>query len=144
MYGQSRKDVFLTLLSVTSNFATLKLDTAVVQQKRLRGLILYLPAAIIPFYIYNKVYTPLRCTLFAYIYEGRSPWIHISVVLSFRHSGIDQAVVYVYMSAGVGRLSLLILIKGQCEGLSSGISAERYLLPRLFCFHNLCRLRSAD
>ena len=105
MYGQSRKDVFLTLLSVCSNFATLKPVTAVVQQRRLRGLILYLPAAIIPLYIYNKVYTLQRCTLFAYICEGRSPWIHISVVPSFRHSGIDQAVVYVYiLSAGVGRL----------------------------------------
>ena len=39
-----------------------------------------------------------------YICEGRSPWIHISVVLSFRHSGVDQAVVYVYISTGVGRL----------------------------------------
>ena len=40
------------------NLANLKLETAVVQQRRLRGLILYLPAAIIPLYIYNKVYTP--------------------------------------------------------------------------------------
>ena len=45
---------------------------------------------------------------------------------------------YVYiLSAGVGRLSLLILMKGQCEGLNTGIGAERYILPRLFCFHNL-------
>ena len=62
------------------------------------------PAAIIPLYIYNKVYTLQRCTLFAYICEGRSPWIHISMVLSFRHSGIDHAVVCVYIIAGVGRL----------------------------------------
>ena len=49
-------------------------------------------------FIYIIRCTPqLRCTLFAYICEGRSPWIHISVVLSFRHSGIDQAVVYVYI-----------------------------------------------
>ena len=64
------KDVFLTLLSVCSNVASLNLCTAVMQQERLRGLILYLPAAIIPFYIYNKVYTPRRCTLFAYISLG--------------------------------------------------------------------------
>ena len=39
-------------LSEQSNFATLNLKTAVMQQKRLRGLILYLPTAIIsPFYI---------------------------------------------------------------------------------------------
>ena len=31
---------------------------------------------------------------------------------------------YVYISADVGRLSLLILIKGQCEGLVVGISAD--------------------
>ena len=63
------------------NLANLKLETAVVQQRRLRGLILYLPAAIIPLYIYNKVYTPRRCTLFAYIgvWEcyGRSVCIYI-------------------------------------------------------------------
>ena len=109
--GQTEgKGVYGRYRSVCSNFATLKPVTAVVQQRRLRGLILYLPAAIIPLYIYNKVYTLQGCTLFAYICEGRSPWIHISVVLSFRHSGIDHAVVYVYISTGVGRLSLLILI----------------------------------
>ena len=138
MYGQSRKDVFLTLLSVCSNFATLKPVTAVVQQRRLRGLILYLPAAIIPLYIYNKVYTLQRCTLFAYICEGRSLWIHKSVVLSFRHSGIDQAVVCIYKSLAWAGFMLLILDWGQCEGLNTGISADGYILPRLFCFHNLC------
>ena len=69
------KDVFLTLLSVCSNVASLNLCTAVMQQERLRGLILYLPAAIIPFYIYNKVYTPRRCTLFAYIGVVAYPYI---------------------------------------------------------------------
>ena len=47
------KGRFRTLLSVRSNLATLNLNAAVMQQKRPRGLILYLPAAIIfPFYIY--------------------------------------------------------------------------------------------
>ena len=36
------------------------------------------PAAIIPLYIYNKVYTLQRCTLFAYISQGWIPWICIS------------------------------------------------------------------
>ena len=70
------------------------------------------PAAIIPLYIYNKVYTLQRCTLFAYICEGRSPWIHISVVLSFRHSGIDQAVVCIYYLLAWAGFKLLILYVG--------------------------------
>ena len=41
-----------------------------------------------------------------YICEERSPWIHKSVVPLFRHSGNAMAVVYVYMSAGVGRLNV--------------------------------------
>ena len=75
---------FRTLLSVRSNLATLNLNAAVMQQKRLRGLIFISPCGHQSLYIYNKVYTPRRCTLFAYIYEGRSPWIHKSVVPSFR------------------------------------------------------------
>ena len=47
---------FRTLLSVRSNLATLNLNAAVMQQKRLRGLILYLPAATNPF-----IYI-IRCT----------------------------------------------------------------------------------
>ncbi|MBR1447249.1 MAG: hypothetical protein IJ588_00690, partial [Prevotella sp.] len=55
LYAQSRKDVFLTLLSVMTNLANLNLNAAVMQQKRPRGLILYPPATKFPF-IYNKVY----------------------------------------------------------------------------------------
>ena len=95
---------FRTLLSVRSNLANLNLDTAVMQQKRLRGLILYLPAAIIPLYIYIIRCTPYKGARSLHIYakEGVrgfiNPW--------FRHSGNDHAVVYVYISLGVGRLNV--------------------------------------
>ncbi len=36
-----------------------------------------------------------------------------------------------YISLGVGRLALLILTWGQCEGLTAGISTKVFL-PRLF------------
>ena len=105
MYGQSRKDVFLTLLSVQSNLATLNLETAVMQRETSTWVDFYISLRLSFPFIYIIRCTPqLRCTLFAYICEGRSPWIHKSVVLSFRHSGIDQAVVCVYIIAGVGRL----------------------------------------
>ena len=51
--------------------------------------------------------------------------------------------IYKYRSAWAG-FTLLILIKGQCEGLTVGISADGYILPRLFCFHNLCGNRLTD
>ena len=50
------KGRFRTLLAALSNFATLNQYTAVMQQGRLRGLILYPPAAIFPF-----IYI-IRCT----------------------------------------------------------------------------------
>ena len=57
-------------------------------------MILYLPAAIIPFYIYNKVYTLRRCTLFAYIgvWEcyGRSVYI-----LSLAWAGFTLLILYI-------------------------------------------------
>jgi len=46
------KGRFRTLLSVRSNVATLNLGTAVMQQRRLRRLILYLPAAL---YLYKYI-----------------------------------------------------------------------------------------
>ena len=105
MYGQSRKDVFLTLLSVSSNFATLILHAAVMQRETSTWVdFISLLRLSFPFIYIIRCTPQLRCTLLVYICEGRSPWIHKSVVLSFRHSGIDQAVVYVYISTGVGRL----------------------------------------
>ena len=41
-----------------------------------------------------------------------------------------------YITHGVGWLALLILAKGQCEGLTTRISAEE-ILPRFFYFHKL-------
>ena len=80
-------------------------------------------------FIYIIRCTPqLRCTLFAYIFQGWIPWICIS----WDYYGRSVCV----YSAGVGRLSLLILIKGQCEGLTVGISAEE-ILPRFFYFHKI-------
>ena len=93
-----------------SNFATLNPRTAVMQQRRLRGLILYLPAAIIPLYIYNKVYTPTK--------------VHALCVYI---PGVDSVDMYilellwpwcVYIIAGVGRLYVAYPFSwGQCEGL---------------------------
>ena len=80
------------------------------QQKRPRGLILYLPAAIIPLYIYNKVYTPTK--------------VHALCVYI---PGVDSVDMYilellwpwcVYIIAGVGRLYVAYPFSwGQCEGL---------------------------
>ena len=50
------KGRFRTLLSVLTNLANLNLNAAVMQQRRLRRLILYLPAAL---YLYNYI---IRCT----------------------------------------------------------------------------------
>ena len=41
-----------------------------------------------------------------------------------------------YITHGVGWLALLILAKGQCEGLTTRISAEEKL-PRFFYFHKI-------
>ena len=70
-------------------------------------MILYLPAANIPF-IYIIRCTPPQ--------HGRTIFAYIGV--------FTLAVVYAYISADVGRLSLLILMKGQCEGLAEGIGAD--------------------
>ena len=62
-------------------------------------------------------------TLFAYIDQSGDdvPWC-----------------VHIYRSAWAG-FTLLILDWGQCEGLNTGIGAERNLLPRLFCFQKIKR-----
>ena len=67
-------------------------------------------------YIYNKVY-PLEVGISAYMYVWDA-----------------QAVVCIYVHSTWAGLTLLILIKGQCEGLTAGIGAERNLLPRLFLY----------
>ena len=73
---------FLTLLSVRSNLANLNLDTAVMQQKRPRGLILYPPAAKFPSYIYNKVYSPAMGVLSLRIYrKTESVCVKVNVIV---------------------------------------------------------------
>ena len=62
----------------------------------------------------------------------------------FRHSGNAMAVVYVYMSAGVGRLNVAYPYLEAMLRPEDWDKRERSIFPRLFCFHNLCRLRSAD
>ena len=97
MYGQSRKDVFLTLLSVTSNFATLNLLAAVMQRETSTWVdFISLLRLSFPF-----IYI-IRCTPFK---GARS--LHIYPRGGFRgyvYPGITMAVVYVYISTGVGRL----------------------------------------
>jgi len=109
---------FRTLLSVLTNLANLNLNAAVMQQRRLRRLILYLPAAL---YLYNYIIrcTPHnRCTILSYILFGIvRPWCVLYDHLAWAGS------------------TLLILIKRQCKSLSVGVSAIETLLPRLFCFH---------
>ena len=78
------------------NLANLKLETAVVQQRRLRGLILYLSCG------YHSPLYIIRCTPFK---GARS--LHIYPRGGFRgyvYPGITIAVAYVYISTGVGRL----------------------------------------
>ena len=126
------KDVFLTLLSVITNLANLNLETAVMQQERLRGLILYLPAAIIPFYIYIIRCTPHEGARSLHIYtkEGVrgfiNPW--------FRHSGNDHAVVYAYISTGVGRLHVAYPSQGAMREPSHRDRRGERLTPTSFLF----------
>ena len=105
MYGQSRKDVFLTLLSVHSNLANLKPDTAVMQRETSTWVdFISLLRLSFPF-IYIIRCTPFKGARSLHIYAKEGvrgfiyPWF-----LNFRHSGITIAVAYVYISTGVGRL----------------------------------------
>ena len=66
--------------------------------------------------------------------------VFIGILYMYRTAvlfGVCHAVVYAYIITAWAGFQLLILKQGQCEGLELGISAERYILPRLFCFHNL-------
>ena len=56
LYAQSRKDVFLTLLSVMTNLANLNLDTAVMQQEASAWVDFISPCGHNSLLIYNKVY----------------------------------------------------------------------------------------
>ena len=82
LFGQSRKDVFETLLSVISNFATLNLDTAVMQQRRSRVGWFYIPAPDFPF-----IYI-IRCALggtaFAYMDIGKASGGSVYVYITWR------------------------------------------------------------
>ena len=81
------KGRFRTLLSVSSNFATLILHAAVMQLKAFTWVDFISPCGYHSLYIYNKVYASNGCTLFAYIETGTAPWC-------------------VYIIAGVGRLDV--------------------------------------
>ena len=66
--------------------------------------------------------------------------VFIGILYMYRTAvlfGVCHAVVYAYIITAWAGFQLLILLKGQCESLHTGIGAERDLLPRLFCFHNL-------
>ena len=111
------KGRFRTLLSVLPNLATLNQDTAVMQLRRLRRLILYLPAAL---YLYNYI---IRCT----------PHIGVLSYPIFSLGLSDRSVSYIITWRGQDFV-LLILILGQCEGLISEDKCARDITPTSFLF----------
>ena len=108
---------FRTLLSVSSNLATLNPNTAVMQQRASTWVDFISPCGHQSLYIYNKVYTLQRCTLFAYI------------------AGKSRVVVWVYISAGVGRLNVAYPYLEAMLRPEDWDKRERSIFPRLFCFH---------
>ena len=100
-------------LSVLSNFATLIPLTAVMQQKRSRGWMLYSPRP-------RSLYILIRCN---------SPLVEC--VLVYICLGLWGRSGFVYHSAWAD-FTLLILKWGQCEGLIVGIGAERNFTPTSF------------
>ena len=100
------KGRFRTLLSVSSNFATLILHAAVMQQRASTWVDFISPCGYHSLYIYNKVYARNGDTLFAYICGGKNPWIHKFIDSWIRQSGIDHAVACEYIITDVGRLDV--------------------------------------
>ena len=131
------KGRFRTLLSVRSNFATLNLCAAVMQQKASTWVDFISPYGQHSLYIYNKVYPVSRCTLFAYI-----EWLSLAYSLSLRLAlsllfpWESCAVVYRYIITGVGRLDVAYPHIGAMRRPDLRDKRERDILPRLFCFHN--------
>ena len=61
------------------------------------------------------------------------------------YPGIAMAVVCIYYRwRGQALRCLSFFLGAMRRPENQGIGADGYILPRLFCFHNLCRLRSAD
>ena len=72
------KGRFRTLLSGYSNFATLNLSTAVMQQKAFTWVDFISPCGQLSLYIYNKVYFPAMGVLSLRIYGGLRRGVYIS------------------------------------------------------------------
>ena len=66
--------------------------------------------------------------------------VFIGILYMYRTAvlfGVCHAVVYAYIITAWAGFQLLILTKGQCEGLISGISAEKFT-PHVFFVSDIC------
>ena len=117
MYGQSRKDVFERYCLCKSNFATLNLNAAVMQQRASTWVDFISPCGYLPFiYIIRCTSQQWVCSLSVY----GSVIVNVVVIVSL---GTAPWCIDISSLAWAG-LTLLILIKGQCEGLTAGISTR--------------------
>ena len=66
--------------------------------------------------------------------------VYIGILYMYRTAvlfGVCHAVVYAYIITAWAGFQLLILTKGQCEGLNTGISAEKFT-PHVFFVSDIC------
>ena len=120
------KGRFRTLLSGYSNFATLNLSTAVMQQKAFTWVDFISSYGQYSLYIYNKVYSVLRVyCLCVYRMVMVSVSVTFIVIVKVKVKVIVNVIVPLgcpapwcidISSLAWAGLTLLILIKGQCEG----------------------------
>ena len=127
------KGRFRTLLSVSSNFATLILHAAVMQQRASTWVDFISPCGYHSLYIYNKVYSPAMGVLSLRIHKWFSLSFSLSLTLSFPWESMPWCV---YIIAGVGRLDVAYLHEGAMRRPDDRDKHARDILPRLFCFHN--------
>ena len=103
-------------LSVHSNLANLNLDTAVMQQKRSRGWMLYSPRP-------RSLYILIRCN---------SPLVEY--VLVYIRLGLSGRSGFVYITRRGQVFGSLSFLGGNAKAWNMGWAMERNFAPRLFLF----------